>query len=199
MKTKSPSELRFDPEKHQYWIGKKQIPGVSEILQKVGLVKEYKGIDPFYRDRGIATHKCIELVFKGLLDVASIDPAVELCFKAFLRYQQEHDLGDIEALEERMADNAQSFAGTPDLVTSKAIYDWKCSKSHDRVAELQGQAYQLLSLHNGFNGTAKPFIVVELHDDGTFQEFNYGNGYEQWASVMDLYRWKTGKNEEAKS
>lgn len=188
--TPSTSELRFDPEKHQYWIGKKRIPGVSEILQKVGLTKKYDGVDPFYRDRGIATHKAIELHLQRNLDITSIDDAIRPQFDAFLKYWDQHKYEKILALEKPMSFN-NSFAGTPDVVTDTAIYDWKCSKNHDKVAELQGQAYIQLAIFQGPEFIlSKPFIVVELHDDGTFAEFNYGNGFEQWSSVLDLYQWR---------
>lgn len=188
-KSHSGTELRFDPEKHQYWIGKRRIPGVSEILQKVGLSKNYEGIDPFYRDRGIATHKAIELHLKGILDPKSLDPVVVPHFEAFLSYQKKLALGEIRALEVPMTDLPKVFAGTPDLITDRAIFDWKCSKAHDRAAELQGQAYQVLSIAQGFG--AKPFTVVELHDDGTFEEFVYGDGIALWGSVIELWKWRT--------
>jgi len=204
----SPSKkysLSFDPVEHKYWIGKKRIPGVSEILQKVGLTKDFKGVDQFYRDRGIATHKAIELHLLGCLDQSSLDMAIQPCFNAFLAYEREHPLGNILALEKPMANLSESFAGTADLVTDKAIYDWKCSKSHDKVAELQGQAYKHLVFenwldlkHSATDLTRLSFIVVELHDDGTYAEFNYGESYEEWSSVLALYRWRTGKNEETK-
>lgn len=194
MKTKSPFELRFDPVEHKYWMGKKRIPGVSEILQRVGLTKKYDNIDPFYRDRGIATHKAIELFLKGVLDMSTLDVSVKPCFEAFLKYSTDCPLGEILALEKPMCDNSNSFAGTPDLITERAIFDWKCSKSHDRVAELQGQAYKELTIFQPEFIKARPFIVVELHDDGTAAEFNYGDGYEQWSSVLDLYRWRCGKS-----
>lgn len=189
MTTKSPSKLevlRFDPDEHKYWMGKKRIPGVSEILKKVGLSKDYSEIDPFYRDRGIATHKAIELHLKGILDLKSLDPAVEPCFRAFLTYWEGHT-DKIIALEKPMS-SGEDFAGTPDLITDKAIYDWKCSKSHDKVAELQGAAYKMF-----LPPPRLPFIVVELHDDGTFEPFDYGDSVSHWPSVMDLYRWKTNK------
>lgn len=182
---KSPSELRFDAEKHQYFLGKKRIPSVSEILQKVGLSKKYDGVDPFYRDRGIATHKAIELYLKGVLDPLSLDPAVVPCFDAFMKYITAHPLSKIRHLETPLVSENGSFAGTPDLITEDCIYDWKCSKSHDKVAELQGQAYKILS------GRSIPFIVVELHDDGIFETFDYGTSTEQWESVMALYEWRT--------
>lgn len=191
MKTpKSPFSLTFDPEKHQYRIGDKRIPGVSEILQKVGLSKNYEGVDPFYRDRGKAAHKAIELYLKNELDHSTIDPAIEMQFKAFMAFWKDHAVESIMALEKPMTDLHTTFAGTPDLVTNNAVYDWKCSKAHDKVADLQGEAYKLLVIDKFVE---RPFVVVELHDDGTFQEFDYGCGTGHWPSVMDLYRWRTKK------
>ena len=185
--------LRFDPEKHQFWRGPKRIPGVSEILTKVGLSKDFKGVDPFYRDRGIATHKAIELYLQGILDPTSLDPAIRPQFEAFLGYWDKHMDEKIIALEKPMADNLE-FAGIPDLVTEKAVYDWKASKSHDRVADLQGQAYKHL-VEKNLNQTL-PFIVVELHDDSTSEVFDYGSKSNEWPSVLTLYRWRLGKHEE---
>lgn len=187
-------ELRFDSIKHQYWIGKKRIPGVSEILQKVGLSKSYEGIDSFYRDRGIACHKAIELYLKGILDQTTLDDAIKPQFGAFLKFWNGRS-EPILALETPMKSLSDSFAGTPDLITEVAIYDWKCSKNHDRVGELQGQAYKQLASNNAFgiNGRGpihKPHIVVELHDDGTFSPFDYGIQSDLWDCVMDLYEWR---------
>ncbi len=160
-------------------MGKTRIPGVSEILKKVGLSKDYLGIDPFYAQRGIATHKAIELHLKGILDPCSLDPVVVPHFGAFLKFWGNRK--------------------------EEIIYDWKCSKSHDRVAELQGQAYKILAVQNGLGTTYNidaivglPFIVVELRDDGTFMDFDYGKDYEQWSSVLDLYRWRMKRKGESK-
>jgi len=189
----SKSELIFKSDTHEYFIGKKRIPSVSEILKKVGLSKDYSQIDPFFRDRGIATHKCIELHLKGILDEKSIDLSVLPSFQAFLAYWKGHCdptlcTEGILAFEKPMADKAGLFAGTPDLVTDRAIYDWKCSKSHDHAAELQGAAYQSLAMDNGF--PFLPFIIVELHDDGTFAEFICPDNHRQWEAVLMLYHWR---------
>jgi hypothetical protein len=198
MKTKSltatidAGPFYFEPEGHKYFCGKKRIPSVSEMLAKVGLSKDYKGVDPFYRDRGIATHKAIELYLQGNLDPTSLDEAIKHQFEAFLQYWDAHHDEKILALEKPFCDRDQRFAGTPDLITDRAIYDWKCSKEHDRVADLQGQAYKVL-VDQCFPPEAEPlpFIVVELHDDGTAAEFNYGVNWDEWDSVLRLHRWKT--------
>lgn len=192
-----PEVVEFDEESHTYRINKKKVPGVNEILRKVGLLKDYSGISPFYADRGKATHLAIRYFLEGTLDTNSIDPVVKPHFEAFLKFFESRYQGKLLAVEKPFIDMAVSFAGTPDLITDKAIYDWKCSKDHDKAADLQGMGYKLLALNNGFGKL--PFIVVELHDDGSFREFNYGDGVEEWASVMDLYRWRTNVKNKVKN
>lgn len=192
MKTQSHTELpdlRFDPEKHHYFLGKKRIPGVSEILQKLKLSKDYSEVDNFYAERGKACHKAIELHLKGVLDPSSLDDAIKAQFGAFLAYWNEvHDDEKILALEKPMTELNGVFAGTPDLITEKAIYDWKASKSHDRVADLQGQFYKQLAYDN--LGITLNFIVVELRDDGSFKEFQYGIDKKELEHVLGLWGWK---------
>lgn len=182
-------ELVFEPEGHKYFRGKKRIPSVSEILKKIGQTKDFTGVDPFYRNRGKAAHLAIQLYLEGRLDPTSLDPAIRNQFEAFLQFWDKHSDEKIIAIEKPMSDLSDTFAGTPDLITDKAIYDWKCSKDHDRAADLQGQAYKMLNLFNG-SEMHLPFIVLELHDDMTIAEFNYGPAYDEWPAVMTLYRWR---------
>jgi hypothetical protein len=179
----------FEPETHTYRVKGKKIPSVSQILQKVGLTKNYEGVDNYYRDRGVATHLAIRYHLEGVLDPKSLDPAVEPHFRAFLAYQKDHPLGGILALEKPMGNLDLTWAGTPDIVTDTRLIDWKCSRDHDKVADLQGQAYKILAMANGL--PILPFDVVELHDDASYAIFHYGDGFEQWSSVLDLYRWRT--------
>ncbi len=192
MTTKSPSsplELRFDEEKHQYFLGKKRIPGVSEILQKVGLSKDWTGIDPFYAERGKAVHLAIQYFLEHRLDESSLDPVILPYFEGFKKYYNEHPMG-ITRCEVR-GSFSETFCGTIDCITENEIIDWKCSKSHDKVAELQGQGYKIIECQR--LTTPLPFKVVQFPGDGTYEIFDYGNRTDLWDAVMDLYKWKTGK------
>lgn len=195
MKIQSPSKaiLTFDPEKHQYFLGKKRIPGVSEILQKVGLSKDFTGIDPFYADRGKATHLAIQYFLENRLDESSLDPVIVPYFEGFKKYYAEHPMGITQC--EVRGIFGDEFCGTIDCITEKEIIDWKCSKSHDKVAELQGEAYKLIERENRkpFFGFLKSFKVVQFCGDGGYEVFDYGDKVSLWPSVMDLYRWKTNK------
>lgn len=181
------SEIRFEAESHTYWLGKKRLPSVSEILKTLGLSKDFTSADTFYRDRGKAGHKCIELYLKGDLDESSIDPILVPFFDGFRRYWDEHK-EEIEAIETvRYNDD---WAGTIDLLTAKRVIDWKFSKSHDKVAELQGEGYKQLTDDHGVNW--REFRVVVFPGDGTFEIFDYGTEVENWNAVMRIYRWKKG-------
>lgn len=181
LKTK---EIRFDPIEHRYFLGDEEIPSVTKILQTVGLSKDFTNVDPFYRDRGIAGHKAIELYLKGELDESTIDPCLEGHWKGFLKFMKEVNPTPL-CIEAIRYSEALGYAGTIDLIATDAIYDWKFSKSHDKVAELQGQAYKILY------GANMPFKVVQFPGDGTYEITDYGNNTDLWDSVMNLYKWKT--------
>jgi hypothetical protein len=85
---------------------------------------------------------------------------------------------------------SNEFAGTIDCITENEIIDWKCSKSHDKVAELQGEAYKLIECGEA---VSKTFKVVQFPGDGSYEVFDYGMLTNHWPSVMNIYRWKTNK------
>ena len=180
--------LRFDEEKHAYYWNDKKVPSVSEILQKVGLCKDYTGISPFYAERGAATHLAIKYFLKGTLDEDSLDPVVRPHFEAFRAYWSKHRHKPIQ-IEEPLYDENWKYAGTPDLVCEDMIIDWKCSKNHDRVAELQGEGYKVLV------GPPIRFRVVQLMDSGNYEVFDYGEKIEYWESIWKLYHWKVKRKE----
>ena len=156
----SPSSpvLTFDEEKHQYWLGKKRLPSVSEILRKVGLSKDFEGIDPFYADRGKATHLAIQYFLENRLDESSLDPVIVPYFEGFKKYYAEHPMGMTQC--EVMGSYNGDFAGRIDCVTEHEIIDWKCSKAHDKAAELQGEAYKMIEALIGTDKEYVPFKVV---------------------------------------
>jgi hypothetical protein len=193
MKKLSPSSLTFDEENHQYFIGKKRIPGVSEILQKVGLTKDWTGIDPFYAERGKAVHLAIQYFLEKRLDETSLDPIIVPYFEGFKKYAKENAI--IHPRCEVRGAFQNEFCGTIDCITDNEIIDWKCSKSHDKVAELQGEAYKWIEGGNDSHTSDrfKPFRVVQFPGDGTYEIFDYGIEAKVWPCVMEVYRWKMKK------
>lgn len=159
-------------------------PRVTEILRKLGLSKSYDGVSDFYRDRGTACHKAIELYLSGELDESSIDESYKGHFEGFLKFQKENSLGIFQT--EVHLEN-EDYQGTIDLISEHGIYDWKCSKSHDKVAEIQGAGYKKLAKSN------LPFRVVQLPGDGSYEVIEYESSTELWDAVWKLWEWKKGK------
>ena len=183
--------LTFDSEKHYYFWNGKRVPGVSEILKTCGLGRTYEDNErgQFYRDRGIATHKCIQLSLKGTLDENSIDDNVAPYYKQakdwFLR-----NLGGSWETETMYYSMIFGFAGTIDLITDSHIYDWKCTKNVDPVAEIQGAFYKQLVLENTL--TEMDFSVIQLNGtDWPAEPIPMDASLELVSAVMTLYkRWK---------
>lgn len=176
--------LTFDDREHRYYYDNVEVPGVSYILKTAGLSKDFTGVDPFYKERGIAVHSAIAFYLKGTLDRDSLDPIIVPFFEGFLRYWDEHRAGIVK-IEQMGYSEEYNYAGTWDLETEDMVIDWKCSKSHDRVAELQGEAYKLL-----VGPPFKRFRVVQLPGDGSYKVFDYGNKTDLWPSVIKIFRWR---------
>lgn len=155
-------------------------PRVTEIIKAVGLGKDFSGVDPFYKERGSAVHLAIHYYLKGTLDLDSLDPACKPYFEGFLKWWEKNKTDKFES--EVTVEN-EDYYGTPDLVTTR-IWDFKCSKSHDPVAELQGAGYKKLK------NNAEPFTVVQLPGDGSYKEIEYKSHWYLWDAVWELYCWK---------
>lgn len=185
-------EVEFRESDHTYWIGKKRIPGLSDILRKVGLVKEYKGVDSFYAQRGIAVHLANDLWLAGKLDEASLDAVCRPFHEAFKDHLAK--TGYSPHLTEKIVySEKEGYACRIDYYGRQdglnVLKDAKCTKSHDRGADYQLclQAYALAE--NGF--PVDRMEILELHEDGTSEPYEYPVDLEIASAVMKLYRRKT--------
>lgn len=180
--------LEFDPIKHHYFWDGKRVPGVSEIIKAVGLGRNYESVDTFYRDRGIATHKAIQLYIDCKLDEESLDPVILPYFNQARKwYDDKFEWGRTWKLETEVMKYSEKLgvAGTIDFISDPSIFDWKCTKSVDPIAEIQGAFYKVLT-------STEKFYVIQLDgSDEPAKEIEYEAGPELVDAVMILYRkWK---------
>lgn len=187
-------KLEFDEASHTYTVDGVVRPGITDILKKSGISKDYDGVDTFYRDRGTAVHLAVKFFLKGTLDESTLDP---ICvpylegFKAWLySFPETTDL--LKASEIPLYSQRLGFCGTLDLVFNGFIFDMKCSKDPDPASEVQGAAQQILWEENF--GVGLPFRVLQLPGDGTYNVINYAERVPAspnlWEGVMEVYRWK---------
>jgi hypothetical protein len=123
------SELRFDRGPHRYWLGKRRLPSVSEVVSETGLVRDHTWTNPYYRVRGSAVHDAIRLRLLGLLDEDSLDNHTRPFIQRFDRFAETVNLIPL-FLEEPLHCPIFYYAGTPDffgLVNDyPTLLDWKC-------------------------------------------------------------------------
>jgi hypothetical protein len=103
-------------EQHVYRLGDRVLPGTTTVLSVLGMLPDYSGLDPYFRERGSAVHAAISIAvggqevdwdFPGSDDVR---PRVERALKW---------LSDVEFtplwIEQPAYCPTYLYAGTPDI------------------------------------------------------------------------------------
>lgn len=197
--------LTFDAENHKYFWNGKEVPGVTEILKKIGITRDYEKVDNFYRERGQHVHKAIEFYTSGTLDEDSLDPVNVLpYFKAFQKFQVS-DNYRVKKTEVPLYSQKYGFAGTIDQtgalyngtsVAEDGITDIKVTESSDKAADLQLCMYANLFYENvGYWPSFR--MVLELHGDEKATPIFYKTDPKICAAIMEIYRWKTTRREKS--
>lgn len=106
--------IRFEPDKHKYFLGKQQIPSVTQIISDL-MCLDFRFIDPWYLEFGTAVHKAIELHIKDELDIKALDPLLRPYVAAFITSSQEIQFRIIES-ERIIFDPIIKIAGTMDIL-----------------------------------------------------------------------------------
>ncbi len=110
--------LEFKEEGHIYLLDGKQIPSVTEIIQKIGL-SNFDGIPKAILDRkarlGKSIHKTLEYFDNNILDEEKLHPTLKMYldgWKLFLKQFKP----EIIAVEKKFYHNKFHYAGTVDRI-----------------------------------------------------------------------------------
>lgn len=79
--------IRFDEATHRYYLGDREVPGVSLILKTMGKQGDYSFLDPFYALRGKYVHRACHLDMEGTLDDATLDPEIIPYISAWRKFR----------------------------------------------------------------------------------------------------------------
>lgn len=108
--------LRFVASTHQYFVGDRELPGVTRILQDAGLADYSR---PWFteeaRTRGSMVHAAIALDNEGTLDFDALDPALVPYVTGWRKYLAESQ-AVVEFYETPICDPAIGYAGTLDVI-----------------------------------------------------------------------------------
>lgn len=170
-KTANVVELKkFDPENHEYFFKSEKRASVSQILQETGISGDYSRVSDFYKNRGIAGHKMIELWHNKALDEDSIHKELREYYKSFLKFVEDNPQYEVLETEKMFFSDENGdisemfkFAGTVDEIAKingeLCIIDNKFTSTISEAHFFQLGAYMMLA------GIGKAYIR-QIRKDG---------------------------------
>ncbi len=181
------SQLTFNAERHEYKLGDRVLPSVSEILKELHLIDD-TWFNDYATDRGSKVHRMTLYYDEGNLDEASLDPELKGYLAAYHAFRQSVPI-KWTCMETPMYDEMLGYAGTPDRIGMNMqgtyVVDIKTSSSVSKWWGVQLSAYQKLS------GAAHK-MTVRLSQDGRFRVDTWTSQRDDiaWQSALNLYHWK---------
>jgi ATP-dependent exoDNAse (exonuclease V) beta subunit len=167
---------------------------VSDVLRVGGLLPDFSRIPPHVLERkrqiGTATHAAIDLLLRGQLDRASLDPAVAPYFSAAERWLVERK-PFVVACEETVCDRKRLIKGTLDLRVrldgEHLVVDFKTSNELSVAACVQVEGYRDLYGQETDGG-----LVVHLKKDSTYSDTTRAapDHAAEWARSSGSYVFK---------
>lgn len=129
-------QLRFENLGHQYFIGEKRYPGITELLKEFNLIPELKYYTDHSRDRGHAFHLARQFYDEGTLDIDTIDPQIRGHVDAYIEYRKQFPCKFLLS-EVRMVSHLHRFCGTPDALVHDSegflLEEYKTGAPHETV------------------------------------------------------------------
>ena len=194
--------LTFDPEKHEYRLGGKVLPSVTEVISSAGLV-DFSRVPAetleTARQRGTAVHSACNLYDHGTLDYASLDPVIWPYLEAWDKFVRQADV-TIHMTEHPVHSTKHGYAGTFDrlaLVANKpAMIDIKTSEIISQATGVQTIAYLHAAEESGcgLGLPAKKYkrFAVHLFDNGKYELEPY-TSEQDWSvflACLQIYHFK---------
>jgi len=173
----------FDPEKHEYRIQGRRVPGVTQVLSD--LIPGFRASD-WYLQRGRAVHAAAAFVARGI--AFEHDPRIGGQVEAVRKFYREVativQFSELQVYSERY-----QYAGTLDLIYMmnngrSLLADFKASLTPATI--YQCAAYALASPVPIRHG-----VGVELHDDGTYKMseiWDLKRPTQEWLAMLTVFR-----------
>jgi hypothetical protein len=184
--------LEYSDKHHKYWNDGREIPSVTQILNRAGLVSPF-AMDGEAQWRGSEVHRlCAEEDLSGIsTDLRTIDPRLRGFIRAWRLYRQESGFLPVE-IEKRIDDPSSQYSGRLDRAgirsglngeTVSMIIDLKTSKAGSVADYVR---YQLVAYAHAFQpGHIFERVAVALKPDGRYNCRVYPTTDFQ----TDLHKW----------
>jgi len=190
--------LRFDEEKHRYFIKGRAALGVTETLALAG-VTNFEFVPRDILDRAVnfgrCVHKAVEFFDRGVLDTSSLDEALRPYLLAWEKYKAER-VGEIVEIERHLYSLRFGFAGTLDRVFrdkkgNLCLLDIKTSRELSAGTPLQTEAYAMAYEEMTGLKIRRRFGVI-LQEDGDYyaEEFRDRSDSDDFIACLRVAAFK---------
>ncbi len=198
-------ELELD-DHHVYRLDGAQIPGCTSVLSAMGATPGFNWLTAeqleFYRSRGHAIHKAVELAVKGTLDKRTIVAEVNPYLIGWDRFCEDHKVEVVEVdgepfVERQLYHPAFRYGVTPDVVASVdgrvAMVEIKATSAHapatglQLAAQLLATRYEILSLPKVVARIGLRLLPTEPYYD--LRYYNERSDESTWIGLLNSYNW----------
>lgn len=199
-------ELELEIESHRYTLDGVTIPGCTQVLAAMGATPGFLFLSPqeleFYRSRGHAVHRAVELAVCGTLDKRTIAAEVNPYLIGWDRFCEDHKVEVMEVdgepfVERQLYHPAFRYGVTPDVVATvdghSAVVEIKATSAHapatglQLAAQLLATRYEILSLPK-----VVARIGLRLLPDEPYYDLRYYTDRSDeavWLSMLNCYSW----------
>ena len=188
-----PPKFQFDDDAHRYYLGTTEIPGVTHVLDTMGLVSDFAK-RPEYALRGHLVHRAAALYGNGALEWSTIDPRILGYVISVTRFYESLQVKPV-ALE--IPDYhpdflyGYTFDGIGSSNMGDILWDFKTGRATKVGTALQTAAY-LDPVQRKYGGKWKR-LAVELDEDGGLPNLRWYSDRSDWPnflSCLNCYRLK---------
>ena len=182
-----PRKIKFDVDQHKYFLGDREIPGVTTIMKGLNLIDD-RWFTEESRETGTAVHEILELYDKGI----KVEPKHALIgyLSAYQAFLSENSSLYVKEIEKTVYEPNMSYCGKLDRIMincdtgQKFLIDIKTGAPL-RNHKLQCSAYALAARD-------KSLLIGGLYltADGKYKFKLYPRMDSVWRSVMKVYNFK---------
>lgn len=199
-------ELELDDATHIYRLDGVQIPGCTAVLSAMGCTPGFNWLSPeqlaFYRSRGHAIHKAVELAVKGTLDKRTIVDEVNPYLIGWDRFCEDHKVDvwqtqhDEPFVEIPLHHPVFRYGVTPDVVGSVdkrfGVIEIKATSAHAPATGLQLAAQLLAVEHEVGRGHGNLRMGLRLLPSEPYYDLRYyteRSDESTWISLLNSFNW----------
>lgn len=188
--------LRFDEKEHRYFLGERELPGVTSRLKLAGMIED-GWFNEKARDRGTAVHYATEYDDLGILKEETLDERAVPYLEAWRAFRRETGWENVEFPELPVCSPTLGYATKIDRVGNLrgklSVLNLKTGQRAPwHGAQLAGEAIAYCEWR-GLSSTFKvQRLSLYLANDGTYRLHVHENriDFERFKAAVVIAAWK---------